>query len=243
MIIGVQQLVIGCSSAGKKGEQNLIKAAQINVQLGSRYLIQNKMNLARTKLEKALIQDPDNALAHSTMALLLENVGQHEDVIEHFEEALDLDPGNSDIKNNYGTYLCNQSKYERAQELFQEAIKDPYYKTPSVALINAGKCALTNSKYKIAEALLRKALRTNQKSATALYSMAVLGLKSKRYLMTRAYIQRYHGIKAQSAQSLWVQIKAEKALGDKVSMNELIKIMNKKFPDSDEAGLAMGLVR
>ena len=239
------QLITACSSTGGKGDgaPDLIKAAAINVQLGARYLVQNKINLAKIKLEKALEQDSDNALAHSTMALLLENVGQHENIIEHYEEAVSLAPENSDIKNNFGTYLCNQSRFEEAQALFKEALNDPYYKTPVVALINAGKCAMSNSKYKMAESYLRKALRKDPKSVTALYSMAVLGLKSKRYLMTRAYIQRYHAIKKHTAKSLWLQIAAEQALGDKTVMHELIQIMNKKFPDSDEAGLAIGLMR
>lgn len=237
------QLISGCSSFSSKDGANLKKAAEINVQLGARYLVQDKIGLAKIKLEKALDQDPDNALAHSTMALLLENVGKHDGIIDHYEEAISLDPANSDIKNNFGTYLCNQSRYEEAQNLFKKAIDDPYYKTPIVALINAGKCALSNSKYKVAESYLRKALRKNPKSITALYAMATLGVKSGRFLMTRAYIQRYHSIVKRSARSLWIQISAEKALGDKRTMDKLVSLLNKEFPDSDEAGLAMGLVR
>lgn len=242
MFLGMQ-IITGCSSFQGKDGPNYKKAADINVRLGASYLLQKRIGLARVKLEKALEQDPDNALAHSTIALLLENVGQHEDVISHYEEAISLAPDNSDIKNNFGTYLCNQSRYDEAQALFQKAIDDPYYKTPIVALINAGKCALTSSKYKVAESYLRQALRKDPKSITALYSMAVLGIKSKRYLMTRAYVQRYHSIVKPSAKSLWLQISAEKSLGDKQVANKLISKLNKEFPDSDEAGLAMRLVR
>ncbi|MDH5423863.1 MAG: type IV pilus biogenesis/stability protein PilW [Gammaproteobacteria bacterium] len=237
------QFITGCASSGKKHETDFVKASQINVQLGAEYLARNKLNLAKDKLEKALEQNPDNALAHSTMALLLENVGQHEDVIEHYEEAMSLDPSNSDIKNNYGTYLCNQSRFDEAQKLFKMAINDPYYRTHTVALVNAGQCAMNNSRYDLAERYLRKALRKNPKLAKALYSMALLGIKSKKYLMTRAYIQRYHDVARHSAESLWVQIRAEKALGDTVHMSKLIQTLNIKFPDSNEAGLAMGLVR
>ena len=242
IILGVLG-VTACSSQGKKSGPDLKKASMINVQLGSAYLRQDKVALAKTKLEKALQQDADNALAHSTMALLLEVVGQHENIIDHYEEAISLDPADSDIKNNFGTYLCNQKRYEEAQKYFNIAINDPYYKTPSVALINAGQCALKTGKYKKAEAFLRKALRTNPKSLSALYAMASLGLRSQRYLMSRAYIQRYHLNSKPSAKSLWLQIKVEKSLGDRKEMRKLIEQMNKKFPDSDEAGLAMGLIR
>lgn len=237
------QIITGCSSLQGKDEPNHKKAAELNVQLGASYLLQKKVGLAKTKLEKALDQDPENALAHSTMALLLENVGQHDDIVSHYEEAISLAPANSDIKNNFGTYLCNQSRYDEAQVLFQKAIDDPYYRTPIVALINAGKCALTSSKYKMAESYLRKALRKDPKSITALYSMAVLGIKTKRFLMSRAYIQRYHSIVKYSAKSLWLQITAEKSLGDKRVTDKLINTLTTKFPDSDEAGLANRLLR
>ena len=55
-------------------------------------------------------------------------------------------------------------------------------------------------------------------------------------MMARAYIQRYHGVKAASAESLWIQIQAEKALGaEKHYMKYAIQLIN-DFPDSDEAG-------
>ena len=50
------QLITACSSTGKKGDDapDLIKAAAINVQLGARYLVQNKITLDTIKLDKAL---------------------------------------------------------------------------------------------------------------------------------------------------------------------------------------------
>lgn len=242
--IMIAVFLIGCSSNGKKDDgPNLKKAAEINIQLGAAYLSQNKLQLAKDKLTKALDQDSDNALAHSTMALLLEKVGQLEEVDAHYEEAIELAPTNSDINNNYGTFLCNQSRYAEAKIQFSKALNDPYYKTPIVALINAGKCELKNNQYKMAESYLRKALRINPKSASALYFMGELGIQTKRFLMSRAYMQRYHAIANNSPKSLWVQIQAEKALGDREAVDKLKQIMNKKFPDSDEAGMMMGLFK
>ena len=237
-------MISGCSSNGKKDDgPNFKKAAEINIQLGASYLSQGKLQLAKDKLSKALEQDPDNALGHSTMALLLEKVGQFEKIDDHYEEAISLAPDNSDINNNYGTFLCNQSRYDEATVQFSKALKDPYYKTPIVALINAGKCELKNKHYKSAEKYLRKALRINARSASALYFMGELGVTNKKYLMARAYMQRYHAIANNSPKSLWIQIQAEKALGDKETVSKLVEIMNKKFPDSDEAGMMMELLK
>ncbi|MDH5518122.1 MAG: type IV pilus biogenesis/stability protein PilW [Gammaproteobacteria bacterium] len=243
-VLSVLIWLTACSTGGDYREgADLKKAAHFNVQLGSGYLAQNKLQLAKKKLTKALEQDPDNALAHSTMALLLEKVGQTEDIESHYEEAMSLDPENSDINNNFGTYLCNRGRFDEAQKLFKKAIDDPYYKTPVVAMINAGKCAMLNSNFELAESFFRRALRVDSRSSAALYYMAELGSKTNRYLMTRAYMQRYHTVVNPSAQSLWVQIQAENALDDKVFMRQLIQKIIKKFPDSDEAGKAMRLMR
>lgn len=237
-------LVSGCSTSGnKKDGPNFKKASEINVQLGSGYLSQGNLKLAQTKLTKALKQNPDNALAHSTMALLLEKVGEFDKVDEYYQDAIDLDPSNPDIKNNYGTFLCNQGRYDEARKQFNIAIKDPYYKTPAVAMINAGKCEIKTKNYKTAETLLRKALRINTKSPSALYFMGELGISTKRYLMTRAYMQRYHAVAQVSSKSLWLQIQAEKALGDNKIAKVLADKLMKKFPDSDEAGLLMRMFR
>jgi len=66
--------------------------------------------------------------------------------------------------------------------------------------------------------------------------MAEVGVKTERYLMARAYIQRYHVERPASADSLWLQIQAEKALGAKEHYIKYARQLINDFPDSDEAG-------
>jgi type IV pilus assembly protein PilF len=66
--------------------------------------------------------------------------------------------------------------------------------------------------------------------------MADIGIKTERYLMARAYIQRYHAVQAPSAESLWIQIQAEKALGATDQYLKYARQLINDFPDSDEAG-------
>ena len=70
----------------------------------------------------------------------------------------------------------------------------------------------------------------------SLLSMADVGVKTERYMMARAYIQRYHDVKKASADSLWIQIQAEKDLGDKKHYLQYARQLIRDFPDSDEAG-------
>ena len=67
-------------------------------------------------------------------------------------------------------------------------------------------------------------------------SMAELGVKTKKYLMARAYSQRYHAIVEASAESLWIQVQAERALGAAKHYRKYAKQILSEFPDSREAG-------
>jgi len=55
-------------------------------------------------------------------------------------------------------------------------------------------------------------------------------------LMARAYIERYHALVSASAESLWIQIQAEKALGAQEHYLKYARQLIEDFPDSDEAG-------
>src|SRR5688500_9015172 len=97
-------LIIGlaaCTSSGKK-QIDPDKTSAINVELGTEYMKQGNLDLAKFKFEKALDQNPDLASAHSGYALLMNQLGQTAKAQKHFKKALKLDPDESGTLNNYG---------------------------------------------------------------------------------------------------------------------------------------------
>jgi len=217
-------------------EPNLKEAATLNVQLAVGYIQRKQYKPARDKLEKAIEQNPDYLPAYTTMAYLYALLGQTEKAEEKYQEALELKPDDSGLSNSYGAFLCKQGKYEEAQKMLKVAYTDPFYEALYLAESNAGSCYVKQNEYKKAETLLRKSLRTDPKLPGSLISMAEVGLKTERYLMARAYIQRYHAVHAATAASLWIQIQAEKELGAKDHYMKYARKLIQDFPDSDEAG-------
>ena len=217
-------------------EPNLTEAAELNTQLAVGYIQRKQYKPARDKLEKAIEQDPDYLPAYKTLAYLYALLGQTEKAEEKYKEALDLKPDDADLSNSYGAFLCSLGKYDDAQERFEVAYSDPFYESLYLAESNAGSCYVKQGEYKKAEALLRKSLREQPKLPGSLISMAEVGLKTERYLMARAYIQRYHAVKPASAESLWIQAQAEKSLGAKDHYLKYARQLVNDFPDSDEAG-------
>jgi len=220
----------------KHSEPNLKEAAQLNTQLAIGYIQRKQYKPARDKLEKSINQNPEYLPAYKTLAYLYALLGLTEQAEEKYQEALDLKPNDADLANSYGAFLCTLGKYDEALEMLRIAYSDPFYESRYLAESNAGSCYVRQGKFKQAEALLRKSLRTEPKLPGSLISMAEVGLKTERYLMARAYIQRYHAIKPATAESLWIQTQAEKNLGAKEHYMKYARQLIRDFPDSDEAG-------
>lgn len=220
----------------KEKKPDLIEASDINVQLAIGYVQREQYQPARDKLEKAIEQNPDNLLAYKTLAYLYALLGLVDEAEEKYTEALELKPDDPDLSNSYGAFLCANGRLKKAQEYFAVAYNNPFYASHYLAQSNAGSCFIKQGDYKKAEALLRKSLRVQAKVPGSLISMAEIGIKTERYLMARAYIQRYHDIKPASAESLWLQIQAEKALGANKHYLKYARQLISDFPDSDEAG-------
>ncbi len=211
-------------------------ASDINVELAIGYIKRRDYKAARDKLEKAIEQNPDNVDAYKTLAYLYALLNMNDEAEIKYKQALELKPEDSDLSNYYGAFLCSIGEFDEAQEKFRIAYSNPFYESVYLAESNAGSCYLEQNEYKKAEALLRRSLRVQPNLAGSLISMAEIGVKTERYLMARAYIQRYHAVAAPNAASLWIQIQAEKALGAKDHYMKYARQLINDFPDSDEAG-------
>jgi len=238
----------GCSiwqNKGKedKAELNLKQASITNVQLGVGYLRRGQYEVAQEKLLKAIELDSTNVDAYTTMAFLLMQIDKMEEAEEYYQEALDVKENDPELHNSYGTYLCRVGRIDEAMVQFKDAYSNPFYKTAFLAYSNAGTCLLQAEKYELAEKLLRKALKLEPELSGALISMAELSIKTGKYMSSRAYIQRYHAINPPSAESLWVQVQAERALGAKEHYHKYARQLLDEFPDSEQAVLVEELGR
>jgi len=225
----------GCASKQTREHSKPESSAEINAKLGLGYLRQGNYDVAQSKLEKAVRQDPKLAIAHHYIAELYRQTGSYELAGEHFERALKLDPRDPLLQNNYGVYLCDQKRYKEAEERFLKVIDMPTYKRPDEAYENAGLCALRIPDPVKAEKYFRHALNINPRLTNSLYQMAQLNFDIHEYLKARAFLQRFFSISGHTSQSLWLGIKIERELGDETALNQYSKLLSDKFPDSEEA--------
>ena len=220
---------------GQGQKADLEEAARLNAQLGIDYMRKGQYDLALEKLKKALDQDDDLGVAHSVIALIYQRRGEPKLANEHYREALDLNADDAATLNNFGIFLCGQGEVDEAEEIFLKAAKNKDNTVPADAWANAGVCVRRDPKaMDRAETYLREALRLNPKHSNALANMAQVSYDKKDYLRARAFLQRHEIASRATAQTLWIAVQTERALGDAVSARGYERRLRNEFPDSPE---------
>ena len=231
-------LVAGCASAPDSGRYSSPeKASQANARLGASYLQTGNLRRADAKLRKALRQDSSNPDAHTAFALLNMELGKPDVARKHFERALDLAPDSPQVKNNYGTFLCNQGDHDRGIALFLEAADNRLYDTPAYAYANAGRCALDAGRAGEARDYLRQSLERDPRLPSALRLSAELALDRGRAEQASEYYERLLGVAEQNADSLWLGVRIARALGNRQAAKEYGVRLLQDYRDSKQAQL------
>lgn len=244
LLFSVLILVSACASQQSddpyEKSQNR-KAAESNTSLGLEYMNRGQYEVALGKLKKAVKADPGYAPGQTVIAVLYERIGEMDLAGKHYRKAYEADPSNGDVNNNYGTYLCKTGKEDKAIEHFLAALDDPFYSSPSVALTNAGSCALGKGDLVAANDYLRRALKIEPEFPDALMTMVRLNYEQQNYLKSRAFMQRYEAIASHDAASLLLGYKIETASDDTKAASKYKRTLEATFPKSDQTAEARGI--
>ena len=205
-----------------------------NIDLALGYLKRGQYKISNLRITRALDADWENSEAHTVAALLAEKQHFIEKAEEHYQYAIEFQPDDGSVLNNYGVFLCRQGKPGKAVALFLEAVNIPGYVTPNEAYENAGACSRQIPDLENAEKYLRLALSGNPKLPNALYEMAQISYGQKKNLSVRAYLQRFEAVATHTPQSLWLGVRAEKILGDRKASAAYAKKLQRLFPNSEE---------
>ncbi len=216
------------------------KAAELNTQMGREYMARGQYEIALEKLKKAVAAEPDFAPAHTMLGVLYETIGEDENAGKHFREALRADPDNGDVNNNYGSFLCRNGEGRKADRYFEAALEDPFYRTPAVAMANAGACALQRGDMDKAEGYLRQSLTYDPHFPDALLSLAELSYERADYLRARAFLQRYEAGGEMTAASLLLGYRVESGLNNIEQAGRYRNELIQKFPAAAETAEAQG---
>lgn len=210
-------------------------AAELNYQLGARYLRNGNYELARDRLMLSIELNPKNAIAHYTLALTYERLENLRLATASYEDAIRIAPRNYNVLNAYAVFLCTQSDYDDARKYFDRSIAVPENDNSQITMTNAGVCMMQKPDHELAEQYFRQALARKPNYGEALLQLSLMKFSSEDYLGARAFLQRYLSANIPSAGVLYLGVRIEEQLGDDNAREDYSNQILRQFPESPEA--------
>lgn len=231
-------LIAGVSSCAQKLVNDGIdksEAAQRYVDAAKAYIEDKNTRKALEHLKRAESFEKKSVELFHTYALLyhLENDVEREEY--YYKKALAQDKNNSQVKNNYGGFLCRHDKASKGIKLLKDASEDYAYASRSEAYINRGLCELVLENKEAAEKSFQQSLRLGTQSSQPYYELAKIYFeKEDAKAANMYYLQFVNKAARQDAQSLWLGIRIANLKGDQNAVSSYALSLQKFFPKSKE---------
>lgn len=209
--------------------------AELNLQMGVRYLDMDMLDVAKEKLEIAYDLDSGNPDILNALAVFNERIKDNAAAEDFYRSAINRAPENYSIKNNYGRFLCEHDKTEQGQAMLQEALDSPYNKRSWMALSNMAICHLQQNNTDKAEEYFRLALQANPEYPPPLLEMMKISYAKQQYMSARAFLQRYTAVAKLTSETLWFGFQIERALGNRQGADVYKEQLLTLFPTAKEA--------
>lgn len=243
--------LVACSSTGggtaSEGAQPAVLAqpasseqqqrAKNHTELGSLYYLEGRAAVALEEARLALASDPNYAPAFNLLGMTHMLMKEPRLAEENFQKAMRAAPGDPEISNNYGWYLCQHGKEQQSIAYFMAAARNPLYAAPTKAYTNAGICAQKLKDDKAAEDYLLTALRLAPINTLALFSLAELTYRQGRFVAAKQWVADIERLVEPPAEVLWLALRIERKLGNRDAEARYANQLRRRFPGSPEQRL------
>lgn len=220
-----------------RAESDPQRRAQIRLELATALYQQGNYAQALEEARSAVSIDPSYAQAFGLLGLIHMDLGERAKAQEQFSQALRLAPNDSELRNNYGWFLCQTGREQEAVAEFLAALRDPLYATPARPLHNAGICSLRMGDTAAAEAYFQRAFQIDPSNPVSMYHLGELNLKRGNLEQARFHAQRLLSAYPPSAETLWLALRVDRRLGERAGVESLSTQLRRQFPASREAEL------
>lgn len=208
--------------------------ARARLELAAAYYRSGQMAIALEETGRALELDPRNAAAYGFQGLIYNELGDRAQAESSFARALQIEPANPDINNNYGWLLCRNGRPLDSIAYFDRAIRDPLYATPARALQNAGSCLAALKDWAGAEAYLRRAYELEPGNPNVQYEAARVAIARADLEHAHRYYQQLTRNGENSAAVLWLGVRLARVSGDSRTEARRARELSEKYPGSPE---------
>jgi len=208
--------------------------AQLHTELAAGYYERGQMSVALEEVNQATKADPNYAPAYNIAGLVYAYLGDDRKAEQSFGQALQLSPNDSEIRHNWGWYLCTHRRERESLAEFDAAVRNPLYKTPEVALVNAGRCAQAIGDDGAAQEYFRRALAAQPGNPLASLGLAQIAYKAHRYDEARSWMRGVMTMTNPPPDALRLGECIERRLGDHQAELSYISQLKNRYPEAAE---------
>ena len=210
------------------------KIARAHVELGVAYLEINRLGTAMEEARLAVLVDPAYAPAHQLLAEVYARLDEKPQALASFEKALSLAPGDPDLSNTFGWFLCSTGREKEGLEWLAKSAANPFNTTLSQPYTNSGLCQLRLKNDTAAAASFARALAIDGNNATAAFNLAAIAYRKGDLIQARALITELIRSEKPTADAVWLGIRVEHKLGNKEAEASYIAQLRKGFESSQQ---------
>ncbi len=179
--------------------------------------------------------DASNADAHAALAVAFQIEMEPELAEQEYKKALANSDGDSRIRNNYGSFLYEQGRYQDAYEAYSVAASDNMYAERAKVFGNLGRTAQKLNKPQLAKQHFEKSLRLSRNQPEVLFELAQIAYEEKQYVPARDYYQRYSKmVNEQDARGLLLGIRLANIFEDRDTAASYGLQLKRLYPGSPE---------
>lgn len=211
------------------------RRAGIRLELAQGYFSRGQFGTALDELKLALQAKPDMREAVNLRGLIYGAMGETQLAEEAFRRALVVYPNDPDTMHNYGWFMCQQQRWQTADAMFDQALAQPTYRAPARTLLAKGVCEARAGRMLVAEKTLARAFELDPGSPAVAMNLSEVLYRNHQLERALFYVRRVNAQSEQvNAQSLWLQLRVERKLGNVAQVDDLGIQLRRKYPQAPE---------
>lgn len=227
------------TQGGFNVESSQDRALQDYIQLAAGYYSADDLVNAKRHIDNALEIDRRSAEAHNIRALIHQREGEHRLARETFEYAVQMDPSNSRVRNNFAAFLYGREDFQEAYEQLQEVAGDTEYESRPLAFQNLGLAAVAAGHREEAMEAFERALGLDSTLHRSSLMLAELHFEDGDFGQAREHYEQFlvssqFNNVSQTARSLWLGIRLEWRFDNRTAARDYARQLEEMYPDSEQ---------
>lgn len=210
------------------------KRARIRMELAIGYFEQGKTDIALDELKQVIAVDPTFPEAYNLRGLIYMRLNELRLAEDSFKRAVALNAKDANAHHNLGWLLCQQARYEESFRAFEQVMAVPLYADRAKTLMTQGLCEVRAGRKAEAERSLSRSYELDAGNPITGYNLANLLYQRGELARAQFLIRRLNNSELANAETLWLGIRVENKLNDRVAMAQLADQLKRRYPESRE---------